>query len=138
MEKFQITKIVREIIKQSNIPLLNIYKSLGISRGTLHNWFLKNKLSDLIILKIGKIIHHDFTKEFPHLKEVIVKLSWEDKVEYYYTKESKELKKIHNKYENLSKMHREVIKYLSSVEDEKDAQSLKRDIENILKVAKRK
>jgi hypothetical protein len=62
-------EIVEKIVRRSGYSLAKISAHLDISRSTLYNRFSNADLSWHFINKVGKFIHHDFTTEFPEMKE---------------------------------------------------------------------
>ncbi|MBB2148457.1 hypothetical protein [Pedobacter gandavensis] len=45
--------------------ITELSRKLHVSRRTIYNWFDQESLSFDIIFKIGNVINHDFSKEFP-------------------------------------------------------------------------
>jgi AraC-like DNA-binding protein len=62
-------EIVEKIVRRSGYSLIKLSSHLAISRNTLYNRFRSADLSWHFISEVGKFIHHDFTLEFPELKE---------------------------------------------------------------------
>ncbi|QCR23107.1 hypothetical protein [Pontibacter sp. SGAir0037] len=60
-------EIVEAVVRSSGISLSKLHKKLNISRGTLYNKFDDANLEYEFILEVGRIIHHDFTEEFPNM-----------------------------------------------------------------------
>ncbi len=61
-------KIVEKIVRKSGYSLTKLASELGISLRTLYNRFDSADVSWYFINDLGKIIHYDFTLEFPELK----------------------------------------------------------------------
>ena len=61
-------EIIKEAIEESGVKKSRIAHEMGISRGTLYNIFERMDVDNDTILKIGAIIHYDFTEKFPKLK----------------------------------------------------------------------
>ncbi|MFT2009933.1 hypothetical protein ACMA1I_14750 [Pontibacter sp. 13R65] len=66
-------EIVKEAIKASGIAVGVVADRVGLSRRTLYNKFKENSIPYSLILKIGEVIHHDFSEEFPHLGRKVKK-----------------------------------------------------------------
>ncbi|MFD2247179.1 helix-turn-helix domain-containing protein [Pontibacter ruber] len=66
-------EIIKEAIKTSGIAMSVVADKLGISRKTLYNKFKESAIPYSFILRLGEVIHHDFSKEFPHLNKSIKK-----------------------------------------------------------------
>ena len=61
-------EIIELIVRSSGYTIKSVAEKMNISRSTLYKHFQAIDVSDDFILRLGKIIHHDFSKEFPHLK----------------------------------------------------------------------
>ncbi|MBX9890552.1 MAG: hypothetical protein K2X94_04745 [Amoebophilaceae bacterium] len=61
-------KIVEEAIKNSGYQMKALAKKLGIARNTLYTKIKEAQLDDAFIIKIGNIIHYDFSISFPNLQ----------------------------------------------------------------------
>lgn len=62
-------EIIELAIRNSGYSLKQVAKRMGISRSTLYNRFDDIDISDDFILTLSQVIHHDFSKEFSHLKD---------------------------------------------------------------------
>ena len=79
------TEIVRQRIEESKIPYVRVAEKIGVPVRTLYWKFDHDKLNWDIILKIGKAIFHDFRKDFPELKKLML-----EPVGPYNSKKTKE------------------------------------------------
>jgi len=61
-------EIVEKAVRQSGYPLTKLVSRLGKSRRWIYNAFENAQLPLDHILRIGKIIHHDFSEEIDELK----------------------------------------------------------------------
>jgi AcrR family transcriptional regulator len=66
MEKHQ-GQIVEYIVRKNGFSLSELAKALNINRRSLYNWFQAKELKKSIIHRIGCVLRHDFSKEFPEL-----------------------------------------------------------------------
>ncbi|PRY05696.1 regulatory Fis family protein [Pontibacter ummariensis] len=66
-------EIIRDAIKASGVAVGIVAEKLGISRKTLYNKFKESSIPYSFILKLGEVIHHDFSQEFPHLSKTVKK-----------------------------------------------------------------
>jgi transcriptional regulator with XRE-family HTH domain len=57
--------IVERIVRRNQMGISEIARKLNVSRRTLYNWFEMKKLDLEVICKIGDVIGHDFSPEFP-------------------------------------------------------------------------
>lgn len=60
-------QIVETRVRASGMSISNVAKALNVNRQTLYNWFAEYDLEPYKILRVGKVIHHDFTEDFPKL-----------------------------------------------------------------------
>lgn len=58
-------KIVEEAIKKSGFRMKALAKKLGIARNTLYTRLKEADIKDAFIIEIGKVIHYDFSNDFP-------------------------------------------------------------------------
>jgi len=56
---------VEKVVRREGHSLTDLAKIVGVNRRSLYNWFLQQRLSTEVILKIGRAIKHDFSAEFP-------------------------------------------------------------------------
>ncbi|MCC9166250.1 hypothetical protein [Pontibacter harenae] len=64
---------IKEAIKESGLAVGVVAERMGISRKTLYNKFKEASIPYSFILKLGEVIHHDFSKEFPNLSKTVKK-----------------------------------------------------------------
>lgn len=64
-------EIIEKAVRESNVPLTQLAKKMGVTRRTVYNIFEKYEVDNDTILKIGKIIHFDFAAKFPKLKKTV-------------------------------------------------------------------
>jgi len=64
-------KILEAVLKQSGYPLKTLAEKLGISRNTIYNKFKEYNLSYDFIVRVGELIHYDFTYEYPEIKNTV-------------------------------------------------------------------
>lgn len=58
-------EVIEYFVRRSPMGISAISRELHISRRTLYNWFESKVLPDGIIGQLGRVIDHDFNKEFP-------------------------------------------------------------------------
>lgn len=58
-------QIVEKVVKTGKLSISEVSRKLNVSRRTLYNWFQTRDLSFDTIEKIGIVINHDFSEEFP-------------------------------------------------------------------------
>lgn len=79
-------EIVEKAIRESGYPIATLAKKLGRSRRHLYNIFENNKVPWDTIEDIGKIINHDFSKNFKELRLAQANVMLEEK-QIYLSKE---------------------------------------------------
>lgn len=82
-------EIIKEAVNQSGVSITQIAKSMGVTRKTIYNIFDRIEVDNDTILKIGRIIHYDFSVRFPKLKALN---KTEDPQEEYNSKIISQLK----------------------------------------------
>jgi predicted transcriptional regulator len=81
-------EIIKEAVNQSGVSVAQLAREMHVSRGTIYNIYAQIEVKNDTILKIGNIIHYDFSEKFPKLKTNKV----EDPQEEYSTKIVTQLK----------------------------------------------
>ncbi len=62
-------EIVEKHVRKSGISITRMGQLLGVSRSTMYDIFHDDNVSIERIIRIGQIIHHDFSEDFPELKK---------------------------------------------------------------------
>jgi predicted transcriptional regulator len=63
-------EIVKKAIDESGYKKAELARQLRVERKTLYNYFDRADLAIDTILKIGKLIHHDFSDEINELRQM--------------------------------------------------------------------
>ncbi|WP_183564222.1 helix-turn-helix domain-containing protein [Mucilaginibacter sp. SP1R1] len=58
-------QILERVVRRDRMGISELARRLNVSRRTIYNWFETDNLSIDIISKIGFVIGHDFSNEFP-------------------------------------------------------------------------
>ncbi|WP_316748999.1 helix-turn-helix domain-containing protein [Pedobacter gandavensis] len=58
-------QVIEHVVRKDHMGITELSRKLNVSRRTIYNWFDQESLSFDIICKIGNVINHDFSKEFP-------------------------------------------------------------------------
>ena len=66
-------EVIKDAIKASGVAIGVVAEKLGVSRKTLYNKFKESSIPFSFILRLGEVIHHDFSQEFPHLSKSVKK-----------------------------------------------------------------
>jgi DNA-binding phage protein len=56
---------VEKVIRRNSVGISEIARKMGVSRRSIYNWFETEKIPTETIKRIGCVIGHDFSKEFP-------------------------------------------------------------------------
>ena len=64
-------EILKAILQKSGYSLKALAEKLGISRNTIYNRFREHNLSYDFIVRVGELIHYDFTYAYPEIKTTI-------------------------------------------------------------------
>lgn len=60
-------QIVEYLVRKNGYSITDLATELDVNRRSIYNYFQNQFLKSDIILKIGRIIRHDFSKEFPEI-----------------------------------------------------------------------
>jgi transcriptional regulator with XRE-family HTH domain len=58
---------VELVVRRDNISISELSRRLNVSRRSIYNWFSQENLSFEIICKIGDVLNHDFSLDFPEM-----------------------------------------------------------------------
>ncbi|WP_316820089.1 helix-turn-helix domain-containing protein [Pedobacter gandavensis] len=58
-------QVIEHVVRKDHMGITELSRKLHVSRRTIYNWFDQESLSFDIICKIGNVMNHDFSKEFP-------------------------------------------------------------------------
>ncbi|WP_243518512.1 helix-turn-helix domain-containing protein [Candidatus Cardinium sp. cBcalN1] len=143
-------KIVEEAIKKSGFRMKALANKLGIARNTLYTRLKEADIKDSFILAIGRIIHYDFSNDFPgidqknenkyrfnaeapdyELKENNYKLSSDSAVikDPYFDK----LQALNKKYLNLMEDYNKLLQILILLANDNELIGIKQDIVGFIK-----
>lgn len=82
-------EIIKEAVHESGISVTQVAKGLHVTRKTVYNIFERIEVDNDTILKIGAIIHYDFSVKFPKLKTFF---TTEDPQEKYNIRDIEQLR----------------------------------------------
>jgi transcriptional regulator with XRE-family HTH domain len=63
--KSHMGEILEHVVRRDRMGISELARRLNVSRRTMYNWFEMDRLSIEIIRRIGLVIGHDFSAEFP-------------------------------------------------------------------------
>lgn len=133
-------KILRTAIEESGVSVTRIvakikekYKYIKCSRTRLYHLFKQQEVDDNLMLMVGKIIYHDFTKDIPDLvKNSIIDEVYEGQDLGYEREAKKELFLIRQSHAKLQIAYINLLSFLTKVANQNNDVELKREIERFL------
>ena len=60
-----IGQVLERVVRRDCIGISELSRKLNVSRRTIYNWFDQKTLNPEILLKVGHVLGHDFSKELP-------------------------------------------------------------------------
>lgn len=119
-------EILEAVIRKSGYSLKALAERLGISRNTLYNRFREYDISYEFILKVGDLIHYDFTYDYPEIKTT---------VSIDRDQHAAELWKLEQKYTRLLEHYNKLLGFLVRAANDYHLEKLKKEIDNFLEHA---
>lgn len=58
-------EIIEKAVRNCGLTITEISKSLFVERKSIYNWFKAKNVSPDVIYRLGNVINHDFSQEFP-------------------------------------------------------------------------
>ena len=59
--------IIEKVIRRNGHSITDVARLAEVNRRSVYNWFNQRHLKQDVIIKIGRLIKHDFSLEFPDL-----------------------------------------------------------------------
>ncbi len=100
-------EIIKGAIYKSGVPITELAKRLGKSRRWMYLMFENSNVSLDLVLKIGKIIHYDFTNE---IKELGISTKFKNEMNSTFENEESSSEYWKNKYLKLLEEYNELLK----------------------------
>jgi len=120
-------EIVEAIIRKSGYSIKALAERLGVSRNTIYNKFRERDLSYDFMVKVGDVIHYDFTVECPEIKTTISL----DKDQH-----AAELWRLEKKYTRLLERYNRLLSFLIKIANDYHIEKLKKDIDKFLELSR--
>ena len=129
--------IVAEAIKKSGYQMKALAEKLGIARNTLYTKLNEIELEDFFIIKVGNIIHYDFSIDFPHLAHKDKYTHVEEIQGSYKNLNCKnpdlvQLQELNKKYLTLLEDYNKLLKILILLANSNELMGIKKDIMQFL------
>jgi predicted transcriptional regulator len=102
-------EIVELVIRRNHISISELSRKLKVSRRSIYNWFTQESLSREIIYKIGEVLNHDFSAEFPDMFDRATVLSNQRRITEADSEELESVNYWRNKYINLLEKHNDFL-----------------------------
>ena len=104
---------VELVVRRDNISISELSRRLSVSRRSIYNWFSQENLSFEIICKIGEVLGHDFSVDFPELfsksdRQIQMKYFKENTLSHEFAEDSVQYWK--DKYINLLEKHNDYLR----------------------------
>jgi plasmid maintenance system antidote protein VapI len=116
-------EILEAVVRKSGYPLKTIAARLGVSRNTIYNKFREHDLSYDFIVRVGELLHYDFTYEYPEIKTTVSL----DK-----SKHVAELWWLEKKYTHLLERYGQLLSFLLRMANDYHLEILKKEIDKFL------
>jgi len=119
-------EILEAVIRRSGYSIKALAERLGISRNTIYNKFKEHDLSYDFIVRVGNIIHYDFTHDYPEIKTIVST----DKAHH-----PAELWRLEQKYTRLLERYNKLLGFLVKTANDYHLEKLKREIDKFLELS---
>jgi hypothetical protein len=103
-------EIVEKAVRNSGISIKRLHDTLGLSRGTIYNKFDDAYLDFDFIVKVGEVIKHDFSVDFPELALFPEEVADTSEVPGVLIDCQRELMELQRKYIDLMESHLKLMK----------------------------
>jgi predicted transcriptional regulator len=119
-------EILESVIRKSGYSLKSLAEKLGVSRNTIYNKFKEHDLSYDFIVRVGELIHYDFTFEYPEIKT---------KVLTDVNRHVAELWWLEKKYIRLLEHYNQLMGFLLRMANDYHLEILKKDVDKFIEIA---
>ncbi|XWN35164.1 MAG: helix-turn-helix domain-containing protein [Roseivirga sp.] len=118
-------EILESVIRRSGYSIKALAERLGVSRNTIYNKFREHDLSYDFMVKVGDVIHYDFTIDCPEIKTTVSL----DKDQH-----AVELWRLEKKYTRLLERYNRLLSFLIKIANDYHLERLKKDIDKFLEI----
>jgi hypothetical protein len=119
-------KILEEIARKSGYSLKALAEKLGVNRNTIYNKFKEYDLSYDFIIRVGKVIHYDFTYEYPEITTTVTI----DKNQH-----AADLWRLERKYTHLLERYDKLLSFLLRLTNDFHLERPQKEIDKFLELA---
>ncbi len=117
-------EILEAVVRKSGYSIKALTEKLGISRNTIYHKFREHDLSYDFIVRVGDVIHYDFTEDYPEIK---TRVDLIDRNQH-----AVELQRLERKYTLLLERYDKLLRFLMRTASDYRLRKLKREIDNFL------
>ena len=128
MNKRHQGQIIEKAVRGSGYTLVQVAKRVGVSRSTLYNAFGQETLNTNFINRLGRVIHYDFTKDFPEIVHDEGYIDLDDHLDLYKRKIEQELSEVQKKYYQILEEYNKLLHFLVRIANNSDLYTLKKEI----------
>ena len=115
-------ELLEAIVRRSGYSLKALSEKLGVSRNTIYNKFKEYNLSYDFIVRVGEIIHYDFTYEYPAIKTT---------VRIDTNQHTSDLWRLERKYSHVLESYNELLNFLLRIASDYHLSRLQKEIEKL-------
>jgi len=116
-------EILEAVVRKSGYPLKTIAARLGVSRNTIYNKFREHDLSYDFIVRVGELLHYDFTYEYPEIKTTVSIDKNQHVAELWW---------LEKKYTRLLERYSQLLSFLLRMANDYHLERLKKEIDKFL------
>ena len=130
-------QIVEKIIRKSGYKLVKLAEKLDITRNTLYNKFKNPNLNYRFIMRVGNVIHYDFTIDFPEIKQQPNLITENTRSILDKEDTSSHLYKLEIKYTHLLEKYTRLFEKLIKIANENENElhsSLRQEIQKLIEI----
>lgn len=115
-------ELLEAIVRRSGYSLKALSEKLGVSRNTVYNKFKEYNLSYDFIVRVGEIIHYDFTYEYPAIKT---------KLRLNTNQSTSDLWRLERKYSRVLESYNGLLNFLLRMANDYHLTRLQKEIEKL-------
>ncbi len=119
-------EIVEAIVRASGYSIKSLSERLSVSRNTVYNKFKQYDLSYEFIVRVGDIIHYDFTTKFPEIKNTF---------DLGSNQGAAELWRLEQKYTRLLERYNALLTFLIKLSNDHDIERIRGDMNQLFELS---
>lgn len=122
-------QIVERVVRRNKVSISELARRLQVNRRSVYNWFDQKTLKIDIICKIGHVLNHDFSVDFPEAFGERGFAAMENLIESVSDNEHKHPNSVHYwmvKYISLLEKYNELLSHEAARNDSSSSSEMKR------------